>query len=132
MVNRSVSTIVQCWNEWSVENRDRRVQGSGRPIRTADRQDRHLRLLAFRHRHMSTNSVGAAWYNILGPPQLSSSFSSTFDTGSWIGVVRESTEMRNGTRSSSRMNPDSVWGCTTDDRGSGTTGVMIWGQYVME
>ncbi|RZB38792.1 HTH 38 and/or DDE 3 domain containing protein [Asbolus verrucosus] len=65
MVNRSVSTIVQCWDVWSVENRDRRAQGSGRPRRTTNRQDRHLRLLAFRDHHMSTNSVAAAWYNVV-------------------------------------------------------------------
>ncbi|RZC37850.1 HTH 38 domain containing protein [Asbolus verrucosus] len=55
MVNRSVST----------KNRDRRAQGSGRPRRTTNRQDRHLRLLAFRDHHMSTNSVAAAWYNVM-------------------------------------------------------------------
>jgi IS30 family transposase len=52
IMNRSVSTVVKCWQAWSVENRDSRAQGSGRPRRTTDRQDRHLRFLAFRDRHM--------------------------------------------------------------------------------
>jgi hypothetical protein len=65
-MNRSVSTVVNCWQAWSVENRDSRAQGSGRPRRTTDRQDRHLRFLAFRDRQMSTSSVATAWYNVMG------------------------------------------------------------------
>ncbi|CAH1382776.1 unnamed protein product, partial [Tenebrio molitor] len=63
---RSVSTVVKCWQAWSVENRDSCAQGSGRPRRTTDRQDRHFRFLAFRDRHITTSSVATAWYNVMG------------------------------------------------------------------
>jgi hypothetical protein len=87
-MNRSVSTVVNCWQAWSVKHRDSGAQVSGRPRRTTDRQVRHLRFLAFRDRHMSTSSVATAWLQcngstnfyandlssnkILGPPQLPS------------------------------------------------------------
>ncbi|RZC37490.1 hypothetical protein BDFB_003852, partial [Asbolus verrucosus] len=46
---------------------DRRAQASRRPRRTTNRQERHLRLLAFRDHYVSTNSVAAAWYNVVDP-----------------------------------------------------------------
>jgi hypothetical protein len=60
-----VSTVVQCWQAWLVENRNG-AQGSGCPRRTPDKQDRHLRFLAFRDHHMSSSSVAPAWYNVMG------------------------------------------------------------------
>jgi IS30 family transposase len=66
IMNGSVSTVVKCWQAWSVENRDSCAQGSGRPRRTTDRQDRHFRFLAFRDRHITTSSVATAWYNVMG------------------------------------------------------------------
>jgi hypothetical protein len=60
-----VSTVVQRWQAWLVENRNG-AQGSGCPRRTPDKQDRHLRFLAFRDHHMSSSSVAPAWYNVMG------------------------------------------------------------------
>lgn len=66
--NRSVSTIVGCWRAWNTERRETRARGSGRPRGTTEAQDRYLRLLAFRDRHMPTRRVAAAFHNVEGRP----------------------------------------------------------------
>lgn len=67
-VDRNVSTVLRCWRAWHEEGRGHRARGSGRRRSTNPREDRYLRTLAVRNRHVSTRRIADDWYAAVGRP----------------------------------------------------------------
>ena len=67
-VGRNVSTVLRCCRSWFQEGRVQRVRGSGRRRNTNARQDRYLRLLAFRNRFISSRVIANEWFGAVGRP----------------------------------------------------------------
>ena len=64
-IDRSVSTVLQCWRRWSEEGVDERIRGSGRPQRMSTRENSHLRITALRDRRSTTRAIATDWMGAL-------------------------------------------------------------------
>ena len=60
-VGRALATVLQCWRRWSEEAVHERRRGSGRPRTTTPQEDRRLRVLALRDRHVTTRAIENEW-----------------------------------------------------------------------
>ncbi|GBN07781.1 Transposable element Tc1 transposase [Araneus ventricosus] len=58
-LGRSVSTVHDCWQQWSREGTASRRPGSGRPRGIAEREDRRVRRMAVVHRTASAAEIRA-------------------------------------------------------------------------
>ncbi|GBN73285.1 Transposable element Tc1 transposase [Araneus ventricosus] len=59
-LGRNVSTMHDCWQQWSREGTASRRPGSGRPRGTTEREDRRVRRMAVAHRNASVAEIPAA------------------------------------------------------------------------
>ncbi|GBM11356.1 hypothetical protein AVEN_13584-1 [Araneus ventricosus] len=59
-LGRNVSTVHDCWQQWSREGTTSRRPGSGRPRGTTERKDRRVRRMAVAHRTASEAEIRAA------------------------------------------------------------------------
>ena len=59
-LGRNVSTVHDCWQQWSREGATSRRPGSGRPCATTEREDRRIRRMAVAHRTASAAEIRAA------------------------------------------------------------------------
>ncbi|GBO44810.1 hypothetical protein AVEN_275372-1, partial [Araneus ventricosus] len=56
---RNVSTVHDCWHQWSRDGTASRRPGSGRPRGTTEREDRRFRRIAVAHRTASAAEIRA-------------------------------------------------------------------------
>ncbi|GBM12740.1 hypothetical protein AVEN_228528-1 [Araneus ventricosus] len=59
-LGRNVSTVHDCWQQWSRESTALRRPGSGRPRGTTGREDRRVRSIAVAHRTAPAAEIRAA------------------------------------------------------------------------
>lgn len=59
-LGRNVSTVHECWQQWSREGTASRRPGSGRPRGTTEREDRRVRRMAVANRTASAAEIRAA------------------------------------------------------------------------
>ncbi|GBM00436.1 hypothetical protein AVEN_179241-1 [Araneus ventricosus] len=59
-LGRNVSTVHDCWQQWSREDTASRRPDSGRPRGTTEREDRRVRRMAVAHRSASAAEIRAA------------------------------------------------------------------------
>ncbi|GBO24776.1 hypothetical protein AVEN_88794-1 [Araneus ventricosus] len=59
-LSRNVSTVHDCWQQWSRECTASRRPGSGRPRGTTERKDRRVQRMAVAHRTASAAEIRAA------------------------------------------------------------------------
>ncbi|GBM55258.1 hypothetical protein AVEN_18079-1 [Araneus ventricosus] len=59
-LGRNVSTVHDCWQQWSKEGTASRRPGSGRPRGPTEREDRRVRRMALAHRTASAAEIRAA------------------------------------------------------------------------
>src|SRR5215813_6521021 len=59
-LGRNVSTVHDCWQQWSRKGATSRRPGSGRPCATTEREDCHIRRMAVAHRTASAAEIRAA------------------------------------------------------------------------
>lgn len=65
-LGRNASTVLRCWRSWTEEQRQQRRRGSGAVRRTNDREERLLRINAFRDRFSTSRSVANEWLAATG------------------------------------------------------------------
>ncbi|GBM75265.1 hypothetical protein AVEN_214586-1 [Araneus ventricosus] len=59
-LGRNVSTVHDCWQQWSKEGTASRTPGSGRPRGTTEREDRRVRRMVAEHRTAPAAEIRAA------------------------------------------------------------------------